>query len=122
MVPRLRELFRKAEADVTSNSWTKIHQTWHPLFSPPLQSKYVQVQTLLKLHAALRRDSLDYRLHLEGGASESELGRSGDHQLEAVCSFLELVGHIYCTELGQKLKTMFQQTLFPIITRDPLCH
>ena len=34
--PRLREFFRQFEAEVVSNSRTKIHQTWDPLFSPPL--------------------------------------------------------------------------------------
>ena len=36
MVPRLRECCRHVEAEATSNSRNKIHQTWRPQFSPSL--------------------------------------------------------------------------------------
>ena len=36
VVLRLREFFQEIMADVVSNSKILIHQTWGPLFSPPL--------------------------------------------------------------------------------------
>ena len=36
VVPKLREFFRKVEAEVVSNSRNKIHQTWGQHFNPSL--------------------------------------------------------------------------------------
>ena len=42
MVPRLREIFRQLEAEVVSTTRNRFHQTWRPLFSPPLHPSHVE--------------------------------------------------------------------------------
>ena len=46
LIPRLREFFRQVQAEVESNSRSKIHQTWERKFTPPLYTHTHGTSTL----------------------------------------------------------------------------
>ena len=78
MVPRLRELFRQAAAEVASNRRNKIHPTWELLFSPPLHSTTPASTWTTTTRRARRPPSRTSKLRTgstsSGGGSRAPLG------------------------------------------------